>query len=105
MSDDFDVFWRAYPRREGKKDAQKAWSQLRPDENTMRAILAALDWQRTLPGWLKDDGQFIPLPATYLRGERWTDEPPRMRLALTDPRVLDLKQFRADMQRKREAQG
>jgi hypothetical protein len=25
--------------------------------------------------WTKNNGQYIPLPATYLNGRRWEDEP------------------------------
>lgn len=72
----FDTFWQAYPRRVAKKDARKAWDAIRPDNSVLAAILAALEWQRVSPGWTKDGGLFVPYPATYLRGERWTDEAP-----------------------------
>jgi len=76
-SDDpaFDQFWAAYPRRTVKADARKAWQRIAPDAELLAAILEALAWQRTQPQWLKDDGLYIPYPATWLRGERWTDEP------------------------------
>jgi hypothetical protein len=69
--DGFDHFWRTYPRRQARKDALRAWRQLRPSAETQQAILDALKWQ--VPGWT--DLAYTPLPATYLRGERWTDEP------------------------------
>jgi hypothetical protein len=78
LQTDFDVFWRAYPRRVGKKDAQAAWKRLKPNADTVQAILAALEWQAQSKDWQKDDGIYIPYPATYLRGERWTDERPQM---------------------------
>jgi len=65
-------FWEAYPRRQARIDAVKAWNQIRPDAGTVEAILAALEWQRET--W--DSPQFIPLPASYLRGHRWEDERP-----------------------------
>jgi len=51
-------------------------------------MLAALDWQKKSQSWTKDNGQFIPLAATWLNGRRWEDEqpessarePPRQRL-------------------------
>ena len=70
-SDGFDAFWRVYPRRQARKDAVRAWRQLCPSAETQRAILDALEWQ--VPAWT--DLAYTPLPATYLRGERWTDEP------------------------------
>lgn len=71
-SDAFDQFWDAYPLRNAKKDARKAFAQAE-GERHLGAILAALAWQRQTDQWRRG---FIPLAATYLRGERWTDENP-----------------------------
>lgn len=70
----FNRFWSAFPRHEAKKDALKAWMKLNPSPELEAQILAALEWQTLTEQWTKDDGQYIPLPASYLRGERWTDE-------------------------------
>lgn len=70
----FDVFWSAYPRREGKPKASQAWQKLRPD---LDAVLASLERQKASEQWTKDGGQFIPMPATYLNQRRWEDEPAR----------------------------
>src|SRR5688572_21852369 len=69
----FAAFWARFPRRQAKVDAYKAWRQKQPSAETQREIHAALDWQ--IPA-LKWDGepQYCLLPASYLRGERWTDE-------------------------------
>lgn len=70
----FDRFWLKYPRRDAKKDATKVWIQLDPDDALIDTILEALEWQCEL--WADMERRFIPLPATYIRGERWTDEKP-----------------------------
>lgn len=75
--EDFDVegfqwFWSLYPRRDARLDAWKAWCQTRPNADTRNLILGALDWQ--IPKWAKDNFEYAPLPATYLRNQRWTDE-------------------------------
>lgn len=70
----FERFWAAYPRREAKKPARVAFAKAMK-KTTLSTILAALDWQRLQPQWLKSQGDFIPLPATYLNQERWTDLP------------------------------
>ena len=72
--DHFERFWAVYPRRDAKKDARKAWTQIGGDQH-VEAILTALGWQAAQ--WT--ERQFTPLPATYLRGERWDDEPPEAR--------------------------
>ena len=71
MEASFETFWAQYPRREAKKDAKKAWQQVNGKQH-LGAILTALGWQAQK--W--DDPRYIPLPASYLRGERWEDEPP-----------------------------
>ena len=70
---DFDVFWAAYPRRQKKADAMKAWLKLQPDAALLATMLDALVWQKNQRGW--QDKQFIPLPGTWLRAEQFTDEP------------------------------
>lgn len=72
----FNEFWSAYPRKQGKKNAERAFIKLTPDESLLGEILAALDWQKQSASWTKENGQFIPLPATYLNGRRWEDEKP-----------------------------
>lgn len=71
----FEQFWRSYPRRTHKADARKAWGKLKPDADMVQQILIAIAWQRETPQWTKDDGQFIPYPASWIRGECWLDEP------------------------------
>ncbi|MCC6650652.1 MAG: hypothetical protein IT348_05845 [Candidatus Eisenbacteria bacterium] len=73
----FEQFWRAYPRKVAKSDARKAWEKAARIEPDLLALcLAALAWQTRCEQWTRDSGQFIPYPATWLRGERWTDENP-----------------------------
>lgn len=73
MQTDFERFWSLYPKKLAKGDARKAWAQteaIRPDIDTVvKAILA----QRRTDQWMRDGGQFIPYPATWLRAERWDD--------------------------------
>lgn len=72
-STEFLTFWALYPKRRNKGDAWKAW---RSTANLQLAdLLNALSWQVHSPAWRKDDGQFIPYPATYIRARAWEDEP------------------------------
>lgn len=70
----FEDFWSAYPRKVSKPQAQKAWRKLNPDTQALSAILAGLERDRRSDQWLRDGGQFIPHPATWLNGRRWEDE-------------------------------
>jgi len=72
--DGFDLFWSVYPKRVGKKDAIKAWGQIKPDEETTAAIVEGVERWNKSDQWTKEGGQYIPYPATFLRGERWNDE-------------------------------
>lgn len=68
----FDDFWAIWPKRLAKKDAQKAWARV--PALVHQKILRAVEAAKQTDQWQKDDGQFIPLPASWLRGERWEDE-------------------------------
>ena len=70
----FDAFWVAYPRKKAKHDAIKAWLKLRPDTAMLSAILQAVETQRHSDDWLKENGRWIPYPATWLNAGRWMDE-------------------------------
>lgn len=73
VDDGFEKFWQAYPRKKAKDAALKAWKKLKPDENLLNVMLAAIERQKKSDQWLKDNGQFIPYPATWLNGKRWED--------------------------------
>lgn len=70
----FDRFWAAYPRKEAKAKARKAWEKLSPDTALCRKMSAALDRQKSSEQWQRDNGRYIPLPASWLNGLRWEDE-------------------------------
>ena len=69
----FDAFWASYPRKVAKQDAVKAWNKLKPSEELVQTILAAVQDQDKSRQWQRDDGQYIPYPATWLNGKRWQD--------------------------------
>ena len=72
--DGFVDFWAAYPRKQAKMDAIKAWKKLAPSPDLVARILASVQRSCDSPDWRKDGGQYIPYPATYLNGRRWEDE-------------------------------
>jgi hypothetical protein len=69
----FMRFWAIYPHHIAKQDARKAWAQLSPTTELVDRMIEALTWQVAL--WAKQ-GYGTPYPASWLRAERWTDEPP-----------------------------
>jgi hypothetical protein len=67
----FDDFWTAWPKRVAKIDALKAWDKLTPAQRT--AAIEALPAH--IAAWSeRGDPQFIPYPATWIRGQRWEDD-------------------------------
>jgi len=71
---DFDLFWEIYPRKKHKGDALKAWVQTESKRPSIEEILAAIQRQERGFDWTKDDGQYIPYPASWLRKWGWADE-------------------------------
>lgn len=69
----FEEFWSNYPRKEKKKDARNAWIRLKLDKVGKNIIADVMVRRvRHIP-WLEGKS-FIPLPTSYLNGERWEDE-------------------------------
>ncbi len=68
---DFERFWSAYPKKVGKKTARKAFSQAKMPVET---LLTAVERQKRSVQWSKENGQYIPNPATWLTQGRWEDE-------------------------------
>lgn len=75
-ADRFARFWAAYPKHKAKATAERAWAKIAPDDALLDMILSAIEWQRKTPDWLKDKGEYIPHPSTYLNNRRWEDERP-----------------------------
>ena len=70
----FEAFWKAYPRKKNKGQAEKIWAKLKPDQTLLETILKKIAEAKISPEWLKDNGQFIPYPATWLNAKGWEDE-------------------------------
>ena len=73
----FSVFYEAYPKHEGKREALKAWQKIKLDNGQLEIILTAIEKQKKYKEHLKSKNQFYPewpMPATWLNGQRWEDE-------------------------------
>lgn len=69
---DFDQFWLCYPRKEGRKDALKAWGHL--DSGQKFAAREAIPLHVKFWELSGRERNYIPMAGTWLRGERWADE-------------------------------
>lgn len=108
----FDNFWDAYPRKDGKAKAEKAYRTACREVSSRVLFLAAIE----LAKWHQIEGtdtKFIPHAATWLNGKRWTDErpPPKSstRGSTTDQRVGDgislVNQLKAEEENQQKAIG
>lgn len=70
----FSDFWSAYPRKVGRQPASREWTKIKPDAAMVETIISALDIHKRSDQWQRDDGRFIPHPATWLRQRRWEDD-------------------------------
>lgn len=71
---DFEVFWKAYPKKVKRADSEKAWKQTAKVRPPLAELLEIVQgWCRSAQ-WTKDGGEFIPAAAGWLRGKRWEDE-------------------------------
>ena len=70
----FNRFWQAYPRKVGKRNAQKAFERLQVDKPLLDKMLRQIAHAKQSRQW--QDVQYIPHPATWLNGRRWEDELP-----------------------------
>ena len=68
----FDTFWANYPKKKAKSAAMKAFAKISADDKVK--IIPALEAQKKSQDWLKNGGQYIPYPASWLNGHRWEDE-------------------------------
>jgi len=72
----FDCFWEAYPKKQKKLEAQKAWGKLNPDSELAERIIKDVQRRSQTHDWQKENNKYVPMPTTYLNGQRWTDELP-----------------------------
>lgn len=70
----FDRFWSVYPRKTAKVEARKKFDKLNPDEELLKIMINAIEQQKQSEQWTKDNGQYIPHPATWIHQRRWEDE-------------------------------
>ena len=67
----FDQLWTLYPRKIGKGQARKAFKAASKKIDFYDLLPKLMDFVNTLEG---KDKQYMPHLATWLNGERWTDE-------------------------------
>ena len=69
-NDQFDEFWKIYPKKVSKESAKKAWLKIKPNDDLVAKITKAVKDQKLS----EREQQFIPHAATWLSAKRWEDE-------------------------------
>jgi len=99
----FLSWWEAYPRKESKGDAWKAWEVLRkarqlPDESLLAA--ETIGYANKVRG---DDPKFVKLPAGWLRDRKWEDEKQNASSPAKTTTVADIAAHKAKVMAETEA--
>ncbi len=71
-TDGFDAFWAAYPRREGRLDAMKAYTQALKHATADTILAGAMRYAQSC----SPERKYQKLPGGWLRAGRWLDELP-----------------------------
>jgi hypothetical protein len=83
VSNEFETFWTHYPKKIGKKEALKAWDKAK-DKPAIDDIVRLIASFKSTDQWTKENGQFIPNPATWLNQGRWADQPIQRKLSTVE---------------------
>jgi len=67
---DFEIFWKNFPNKKGKKNCQKKFLSL--DQELLPIILQSIDAHKKTYNW--QHNQYIPHASTWINQERWNDE-------------------------------
>jgi len=70
----FDLFWNVYSKKQNKEKARAAFKKLDPNDDLTKIIITNVKVRnKSDPQWTKNNGEFVPLPNTYLNNKRWAD--------------------------------
>ena len=70
----FQIFWTAYPRKQGKGACENWWNKHQPDDVQLGIMLHKVEEAKKTPQWQEDRGKYIPMPSTWLNQKRWEDD-------------------------------
>lgn len=76
---EFEEFWAAYPRREKRADARRAWDKAIKKVGVATVMAGVARYVRHLAWWHPDSldrNKHTAHPSSWLNGERWNDELP-----------------------------
>lgn len=75
IEDLFTDFWKVYPNRVGKSKALSSWKNTIKTSEQAQLVINHVKTRAVFDAqWIKDGGQYVPLPATFINQQRWEDE-------------------------------
>lgn len=74
IGDRFGDWYSHYPKKKSQGAAERAFKKINPSEELLKTMILSVEAAKETKGWIKDGGQFIPYPATWLNAKGWEDE-------------------------------
>ena len=93
VSKNFELFWSAYPNKKSKKEAEVKFKRIDFKKHTFESIMSSLEKQKQSQDWIKNGGQYVPMPTTWINQERWADE---VQAPVQQPSHTDVNSYWAD---------
>lgn len=72
FEDKFDMFWNEYPRHDNKQKTIRWFEKNNPSNELLEIMLEKIRLLKQTNQW--KNKQYIPMPTTWLNGNRWEDE-------------------------------
>ncbi len=69
-----EIFWESYPKKKNKGNSEKAWLKLKPSTELQQKITQTVKKLELSEDWTKENGKYIPYPASWLNAKGWEDE-------------------------------
>ena len=70
----FESFWDIYPKKKSKQSALKAFTKHYKEMPPIETLINHISMMAMTKDWQKENGQYIPYPATWLNAHGWNDE-------------------------------
>ena len=70
----FDEFWKSYPQKRSRGQAEITWDKIRPSKDLLEKMKSTIKDLSKTEGWMKDKGKWIPYPSTWLNAKGWDDQ-------------------------------
>jgi hypothetical protein len=70
----FEFFWKTYPKKLDKGRVEKWFSKNKPSKELVDLMIKQVERFKQTEQWKKEDGKYIPYPATWLNSKCWEDE-------------------------------